>query len=127
MTPNATATGIATATATASDYSLSLQVFLYLQLLDVLSPQVARISRGLAEASPFVRLLLHLGPLTGLLGCKLVAFTLSAFCVWRQKFRVILYQLLVRRPGDLEHDAHPDALVGSPALDQSEAPPGLLN
>ncbi len=75
-------------TAAPSNYSLSLEVFLYLQLLDVLTTWLG-FRVGLAEASPFIRLLLHLGPLTGLLGCKLVAFTLGAFFVWRQRFSVI--------------------------------------
>ncbi len=44
---------------------------------------------GLGEASPFIRLLLHWGPMAGLLASKAVALLLGAFCVWRRRYRVI--------------------------------------
>lgn len=66
----------------------SLQVFLYLQLLDVLTTLLGfRI--GLSEASPFVGLLVQMGPATGLLLSKIVAVGLGAFCLWTNRSRVI--------------------------------------
>jgi Domain of unknown function (DUF5658) len=71
-----------------NDWSLSLQIFLYLQVLDALTTWLGfRI--GLSEASPFVRLLTHIGPVAGLLGSKLVALLLGGYCVWRKRFNVI--------------------------------------
>jgi hypothetical protein len=68
--------------------SLSLQVFLYLQLLDVLTTWIGfRI--GLAEASPFVRLLMGLGPMAGLLVSKVAALLLGGFCVWSGRRHLI--------------------------------------
>ena len=70
------------------DWSLSLQIFFYLQVLDALTTWLGfRI--GLAEASPFIQLLMKFGPLSGLVASKLVAVALGAFCVWRRRFRVI--------------------------------------
>ena len=52
------------------DWSLSLQIFLYLQLLDILTTYVG-LRNGLAEASPFIQFLMRMGPLAGLLGSKI--------------------------------------------------------
>ena len=70
------------------DWSFSLHVFLYLQVLDVLTTWLG-FRMGLAEASPFVRLLMHWGPLAGVLGSKAVALLLGAVCVWRGRYHVI--------------------------------------
>jgi hypothetical protein len=70
------------------DWSLSLQVFLYLQVLDVLTTWLGFRLR-LSEASPFIHFLMRLGPTAGLLGSKVVALLLGAFCVWRGSFNVI--------------------------------------
>jgi Domain of unknown function (DUF5658) len=70
------------------DWSFSLHVFLYLQVLDVVTTWLG-FRLGLAEASPFVRLLMHSGPLAGVLASKLVALLLGAFCVWRRRPQVI--------------------------------------
>ncbi len=77
-----------TTAAPPNDWSLSVQAFLYLQVLDVLTTWLG-FRVGLSEASPFIQFLMHLGPLTGLLGSKLVAVSLGAFCVWRRRFHVI--------------------------------------
>ena len=71
-----------------SNWSLSLQVFCYLQVLDVLTTWLG-FRVGLSEASPFVQYLLHMGPLAGLVGCKLVAFTLGGICIWAKRLSVI--------------------------------------
>jgi hypothetical protein len=44
---------------------------------------------GLVEASPFVRLLMHSGPLAGVMMSKVVALLLGAICVWRRRYQVI--------------------------------------
>jgi len=71
-----------------SDFSLSLQIFLYLQLMDVLTTWLG-FRLGLGEASPFIQFLMRMGPLLGLLASKMVAVGLGAFCVWRRRFKVI--------------------------------------
>jgi hypothetical protein len=71
-----------------TDRSLSLQIFLYLQLLDVLTTWVG-FRLGLSEASPFIQWLIRFGPLAGLLASKMVAVGLGAFCVWRRRFHII--------------------------------------
>ena len=78
-----------TAAATGSiDWSLSLQVFFYLQVLDVLTTWLGfRI--GLSEASPFIRMLMGLGPMAAVLGSKVVALGLGAVCVWSGRMHVI--------------------------------------
>jgi hypothetical protein len=71
-----------------ADWTLNLQVFLYLQVLDTLTTWLG-LRIGLAEASPFIQVLMHFGPLTGLFASKLLAFGLGGVCVWRQKFKVL--------------------------------------
>jgi hypothetical protein len=72
----------------APEISLSLQIFLYLQVLDVMTTVVGfRI--GLSEASPFIRLTMNLGPLAGLLISKGVALGLAAFCLVTGRSRTI--------------------------------------
>ena len=56
-----------------------LSVFLYLQVLDVLSTLIG-FSLGNTEASPFVRLLIRWGPVAGLALSKAVAIGLAAVC-----------------------------------------------
>jgi hypothetical protein len=70
------------------DWSLSLQVFFCLQVLDVLTTLVG-FRLGLVEASPFIQVLMRLGPIAGLLGSKLLAVLLGGWCVWRGRFRTI--------------------------------------
>ncbi len=65
-----------------TDWSLSLQIFLCLQVLDVLTTLVG-FRLGLVEASPFIQYLMHLGPVTGVVGSKIVAVLLGGLCVWR--------------------------------------------
>jgi hypothetical protein len=57
----------------------ALEVFLYLQLLDVLTTLVG-FSLGNAEASPFIRLMVRWGPLAGLAASKLLAAALVLVC-----------------------------------------------
>jgi hypothetical protein len=92
-TPADTASVVAAPTSAAPvvtmvDWTLSLQAFLYLQVLDALTTWVGfRI--GLSEASPFIRLLMHWGPMAGVLASKVVAVVLGGYCVYRKKFNLI--------------------------------------
>jgi hypothetical protein len=44
---------------------------------------------GAAEASPFVRLMMHAGPATGVIASKVLALGLGALCVYVNKRHVI--------------------------------------
>ena len=73
-----------------SDHIPGLQLFLFLQLLDVLTTAIG-LELGLGEASPFVRFIMQVGPMTGLLASKAIAIFLAAFCVWSGRYQVIRY------------------------------------
>jgi hypothetical protein len=64
------------------------QIFVYLQLLDLLTTLVG-FRVGAAEASPFIRNLMHLGPATGVLLSKAIALGLGGYCVYHKKFGLI--------------------------------------
>jgi hypothetical protein len=57
-----------------------LEVFLYLQILDVMSTLIG-FSLGNTEASPFIRLLIRFGPVKGLIWSKLVAAGCVLLCI----------------------------------------------
>jgi hypothetical protein len=76
------------AVSTSNDYSKIVLTFFCLQAADVLTTLVG-FRVGLAEASPFIRYLMQLGPFAGLLGSKCVAIVLGGFCVWRRSFRLM--------------------------------------
>ncbi|MBI1899179.1 MAG: hypothetical protein HYZ57_20980 [Acidobacteria bacterium] len=82
IAPNARQLGIL------PDVSLSLQVFLYLQVLDLLTTLVG-FKLGLSEASPFVRYLIGWGPAAGVLLSKIVAVTLAGICIAVRKTHII--------------------------------------
>jgi hypothetical protein len=63
-------------------------VFIYLQLLDLLTTLVG-FRLGAAEASPFIRMLMHAGPAAGVVVSKLLALGLGAYCVANNKGKVI--------------------------------------
>jgi len=65
-----------------------LEIFVYLQLLDLMTTLVG-FKLGAQEASPFIRWLLAAGPATGVIASKLVAVLLAGFCVWRQKHHLV--------------------------------------
>jgi hypothetical protein len=69
-------------------YSSSLVLFLYLQVLDVLTTLVG-FSVGGSEASPFVSALIRWGPLAGTLASKLFAFVILAGCFWLRKLYLL--------------------------------------
>ena len=61
-----------------------VQIFVYLQLLDFLTTIVG-FRFGAAEASPFIRMMMHFGPAAGVAVSKVVALGLGAVCVWLNK------------------------------------------
>jgi hypothetical protein len=64
------------------------QVFVYLQLLDLLTTLVG-FRVGAAEASPFIRALMHVGPMTGVFLSKLLALGLGGYCIHTKKLGLI--------------------------------------
>lgn len=76
-----------------------LMVFLHLQILDVMSTLIG-FSLGNTEASPFIRLLIRWGPVTGLIWSKLFAAAVLLACILLNRWRIIrwikyLYAALV--------------------------------
>ncbi len=65
-----------------------IQVFVYLQLLDLLTTLLG-FRLGASEASPFIRALFYFGPAVGVAMSKGVALGLGGVCVWLKKDRVI--------------------------------------
>jgi hypothetical protein len=64
------------------------QIFIYLQLLDLLTTLIG-FKLGAAEASPFIQLMMHTGPATGVIASKVLALGIGAFCVYSNKSHVI--------------------------------------
>ena len=64
------------------------QVFIYLQLLDLLTTLLG-FRLGAAEASPFIRLMMHAGPLNGVIVSKVLALGIGALCIYTNKSHVI--------------------------------------
>ena len=60
------------------------EVFVYLQLLDLLTTLIG-FRMGAAEASPFIRILMHAGPALGVVASKLIALALAGVCIYLQK------------------------------------------
>jgi len=65
-----------------------LQFFVYLQVLDLLTTLIG-FRVGAAEASPFVRSLMHAGPAFGVCLSKLIALAIGAVCVYANKWRAL--------------------------------------
>jgi hypothetical protein len=65
-----------------------VQVFIYLQVLDVLTTLVG-FKLGAAEASPFVRVLMHIGPAAGVVVSKVLALGIGAICIYTRKHHLI--------------------------------------
>ena len=64
------------------------QIFIYLQLLDLLTTLVG-FKLGAGEASPFIRMLMHAGPVVGVTLSKLVALGLGGLCLYLKKPHLI--------------------------------------
>lgn len=59
---------------------VSVQLFLYLQVLDLLTTLVG-FKLGISEASPFVRSLMHFGPGIAVAASKIAAISLAGLSV----------------------------------------------
>ena len=66
----------------------SIHIFVYLQLLDLLTTLVG-FKVGASEASPFIRLMMHAGPAVGVALSKGVALGLGGLCVYSGKTHLI--------------------------------------
>src|ERR1700687_5271845 len=64
------------------------QIFIYLQVLDLLTTLVG-FRLGAAEASPFIRLMMHVGPATGVIASKVLALGIGGLCFYMDKSHVI--------------------------------------
>ena len=64
------------------------QVFIYLQLLDLLTTLVG-FKLGASEASPFIRMLMHAGPAAGVAAAKVLALGLGGLCIYLRKRHLI--------------------------------------
>jgi Domain of unknown function (DUF5658) len=67
-----------------------IEVFLYLQVLDILTTLIG-FSLGNSEASPVVRLMIRWGPLNGLVISKLVAVIVASACLLLRRRKLILW------------------------------------
>jgi hypothetical protein len=67
-----------------------LQLFVYLQLLDLMTTLVG-FRLGGTEVSPFAHWLTGLGPTTGIVLVKMTAFAIAAVCLRFHKERVIAW------------------------------------
>lgn len=65
-----------------------LEVFVYLQVLDLLTTLVA-FRLGAQELSPFIRWMMGLGPVVGVTLAKIAALALAGACIWLRRDRVI--------------------------------------
>lgn len=67
----------------------SLSVFVFLQILDVLTTLIG-LRMGAGEASPFVAHLMHLGPLPALMITKLLAVILILIALRRRQLNILV-------------------------------------
>lgn len=64
------------------------QIFLYLQILDLLTTIIG-LRLGLAEASPFIRGVIFVGPALAVVLSKVFAFGLAGLCIVLKKRSMI--------------------------------------
>jgi hypothetical protein len=67
---------------------LLIEIFLYLQLLDILTTLLG-FSLGISEGSPFIQLMLRWGPVNGLILSKILAAGLAGACLYLGKRNLI--------------------------------------
>jgi Domain of unknown function (DUF5658) len=64
------------------------QIFVYLQVLDLLTTLLG-FRLGAAEASPFIRMMMHVGPTVGVIASKVLALGIGGVCFYLNKCHVI--------------------------------------
>ncbi|HWR51016.1 MAG TPA: DUF5658 family protein [Bryobacteraceae bacterium] len=74
--------------ATARPDRTFIEVFLYLQLLDLLTTMLG-LQLGATEISPFIRLLMRVEPAAGVAASKLIAIALGGWCLWARRDRIV--------------------------------------
>jgi hypothetical protein len=62
-------------------WSVRVRLFLCLQVLDLLTTWLG-FRHGLQEASPFIQILMRMGPMAGLVASKVVALSIGGLCIW---------------------------------------------
>jgi hypothetical protein len=67
---------------------LLVEIFLYLQILDVLTTLLG-FSLGISEGSPFIQMMIRFGPVQGLVLSKILAVALAGACLWMGKRNLI--------------------------------------
>jgi hypothetical protein len=68
------------------------EVFIYLQLLDLLTTLIG-FRFGASEASPFIRLLMHAGPVAGVVLSKVLALAFGGVCVYLRRQRLLRWSV----------------------------------
>ncbi len=63
-------------------------IFIYLQLLDLLTTFIG-FRFGAAEASPFIRGLMHVTPEFGVAASKALALLLGGYCIYTRRHRIM--------------------------------------
>jgi hypothetical protein len=66
----------------------TVQLFIYFQALDLVTTLLG-LKLGASEASPFIRVLMHAGPFTGIFLSKLVALGLGGACLYLKKHHLL--------------------------------------
>jgi hypothetical protein len=66
-----------------------VQTFVFLQLVDLLTT-IMGLKWGSQEFNPFIRSLMQVGLLEGLLACKLLVLVLAGVMIWYERVRVLL-------------------------------------
>jgi len=67
-----------------------IQVFFYLQALDFLTTLIG-LKLGIREVSPFIRSLLHYGPMLAVAASKMAALLLAAACIKLNRSHLLRY------------------------------------
>jgi hypothetical protein len=67
-----------------------IQVFFYLQALDFLTTLIG-LKLGIAEASPFIRSLMHYGPSLAVAASKIAALLLAVLCIKLNRSHLLRY------------------------------------
>ena len=65
-----------------------IEFFVYLQVLDIISTLIG-FSLGNPEGNPFIRMLIRMGPVAGLLWSKVFAVAVVVFCAWYRRLALI--------------------------------------
>ena len=73
---------------TSIGFGSAIGAYLYLQMLDFVTTVIG-LQLGLSEASPFVRGLITVHPVAGVLVAKLLACLLAVYCVWKSKLQIL--------------------------------------